>query len=745
MSSAETSAPELGRHLGLWGATGVGVGAIVGGGILALAGVAFATTGPAAIVAFAANGLIAALTALSFAEMAAAFPESGGTYTFSKKVLSVRAAFLVGWVVWFASIVAAVLYALGFAAFAAPSLVEILSAIGVEAPWLGSRAALTLLAVAATLFYVADLARHSGGGGQWATVGKVVVFVLLIAGGAWAVAGRSFGELQEPLDPFLPFGALGLLQAMGYTFIALQGFDLIAAIGGEVREPERNIPRSMLLSLGIALVIYVPLLLIIATVGVGPGGSITELAAANPETVVALAARTFLGPVGYWLVMIAAVLSMLSALQANLYAASRVALAMGRDRTLPPRFAEISARAGTPVMAILATAIPVVVLVIVLEGVATAGAVSSLIFLISFALAHWTAWLARRRRGEGPMPFRVPFFPLVPILGASTCLGLAIFQGVAVPTAGLVGGVWLAIGGLLYASIFARRARVFDASLEALDPELTRLRGHSPLVLVPIANPARAEALVQVASAIAPRDVGRVLMLSVVRPPENWQPGQQPRQLVDAQDVLGRTLATSFASRFTPEALVTISGDAWSEIARIAAAYRCGSLLLGFSKLDESFLEGRLEAFVGSVPSDAVILRSPPEWKLDGVCRVLVPVGGRRDQSELRARLLGRLARAGVEEIVFLEIQGPGLGDDFEPKSRRELERMAQDETGGRAKVEVVESGDVLEELVRQAASCDLVVMGLRRIGRRQKVFGDFVLRFLEATEGAVLMISQRG
>ena len=110
--------PETERKMGLFGATGVGVGAIVGGGILVLAGVAFATTGPGAMVAFGLNGVIALLTALSFAEMASKFPESGGTYTFCKKVLSIEAAFMVGWVVWFASIVAAVLYAVGFAYFA---------------------------------------------------------------------------------------------------------------------------------------------------------------------------------------------------------------------------------------------------------------------------------------------------------------------------------------------------------------------------------------------------------------------------------------------------------------------------------------------------------------------------------------------------------------------------------------------------------------------------------------------------
>ena len=94
------------RNIGLIGATMIGVGAIVGGGVLALAGTAFASAGPAALVAFALNGVIAFMTARSFASMASAFPQSGGSYNFAKMVLTVRAAFAVGWVVWFASIVA---------------------------------------------------------------------------------------------------------------------------------------------------------------------------------------------------------------------------------------------------------------------------------------------------------------------------------------------------------------------------------------------------------------------------------------------------------------------------------------------------------------------------------------------------------------------------------------------------------------------------------------------------------------
>ena len=110
------------RHLGLFGATALGVGAIVGGGIPALAGVAFATTGPSAIVAFGLNGAIALLTATSFARLARRFTDWGDLYLYARKLLSIEVAFVVGWVVWFASILAGVLYALGFAAFAVEGL-----------------------------------------------------------------------------------------------------------------------------------------------------------------------------------------------------------------------------------------------------------------------------------------------------------------------------------------------------------------------------------------------------------------------------------------------------------------------------------------------------------------------------------------------------------------------------------------------------------------------------------------------
>jgi len=723
----------------------VGVGAIVGGGVLALAGVAFATTGPGAILAFALNGTVAVLTALSFAELASRFPESGGTYAYARKVLTVEAAFAVGWVVWFASVVAAVLYALGFAVFLVPFLEQVVRVAGGTPPgWLSGRFALLAYALAAVGFYVWSLMRHAGGGGQWATVGKVVVFAVLIASGFWVLLARppAPGELTASFRPFLAGGGPGLVQAMGYTFIALQGFDLIAAVGGEVKDPERNIPRAMLLSLGSALVIYLPLLFLIVAVGTA-GRPVAELAADDPEILVAVAARNFLGPAGYWLVVVAGVLSMLSALQANLLAASRFARTMAMDRTLPRRFEGVSPTRGTPVPAIQLTGVTVAFLLVAVPDVAAAGAMSGLIFLLSFGLAHGVAYLVRKRVGGGS-PFQTPAFPLIPAAGGITCLSLGLFQALAVPPAGVLAALWLSAGAVLYVSQLAPKARAVDASSEAMDPELLRLRGRSPLVLVPIANPASAETLVNMADALAPTEVSRVLLLSVVPLPKEWPEGRLPTQLLDAQAILGGALSTALSGHLRPEALVTVGNDPWGEIERVAQRSRCSSLLLGVGQAGASLLTGPLEQLMARVDADVVILRAPSNWRLSQARRILVPSGGGRDQSPIRARLLGSLLRAGEREVTFLRVLPAATDAATGNRAERELRRLATDEAPGVSRAVVSLGDDLVREVAERAPDNDLVILGLERVDRRRKVFGRKVLEIAEKIPGPLLMISQR-
>ena len=727
-------------RLGLVGATGIGVGAIVGGGILALSGTAFALTGPGAVLAFALNGLIAILTALSFAELATAFPQSGGPYAFAKRVVSVGAAFGVGWIVWFASIVAAALYASGFAAFALEGLRSLFDIAAVDGR------IQTVLAVAATVGCGALLARRAGGGGNAVNIGKVVVFGLLILGGLWAWVDTP--PETPRFSPMLPGGALGLLQAMGATFIALQGFDLIAAVAGEIDEPRRNLPRAMLASLGIALAVYLPLLVVIAAVGVNDGMSLQAEATARPDTIVAVAVERYLGRAGYWLVVVAGLLSMLSALVANLFAAARIAQAMGRDRALPPRLRAVHPVRGTPHVAIWATAAIGAVTLLGVSDVTAAGAASSLIFLIAFALAHLLCVVTRARKPDHP-GFRVPLWPWLPLFGAAVCGGLALYQAYAVPSAGAVTGVWLLAGMAAYLLSFGRRARVFDAATESIDPDLLELRGRSPLVLVPVANPDNAATLARVAADVAPPRVGRILLFTVLRPPADLR--DTDRSLEQSLDDAARTMRAALGETLPVglrcEGLTTVGSDAWAEICKAAHTHRCATVLMGLSDLESQAARKRIEQLANQVDSNLVLLRAPPGFRPRRVRRILVPIGGKGVHNALRARLIAGMHRdcIGGVDVTYLLVVAEATPLPVAEQFQRVHRELVRDEARlVPREVQVVRSDDVIEAIAETADGFDLLVLGLAQTRQGERVIGRISGPIIARTRCPVMLVSAK-
>ena len=735
-----------GRTIGLLGAVGIGVGSIIGGGILVLAGAAFSAAGPGAIIAFLLNGAIAIITALSFAELSAAFPESGGPYVYSKKVLNIRAAFAVGWLVWFATMVASVLYALGAGHFIALLMQGVLENFpGIQGEWISGEWVSAGIAVLAIVIYSASLINKPGGGGAFANIGKIIVFSILILGGVWALSKEPPGSIGGDLSPFLPFGVLGVVQAMGYTFITLHGFELIAAVAGEVKNPRKTIPRAMIISLLIAIAIYVPLIFIVTVTATGSGESITALSMERPEAVVAIAAETYLGKSGYWLVIAAGILSMLSALYANILASSRIAQSMARDRTLPRSLGGIDEKRGTPVIAISATAAIIVVTLIVVPDIGSAGAAASLIFLLTFALTQSIAILARKRIAGVSETFRIPLFPYLPLIGIAACLGVAIFEGILVPVAGIIAVVWLAFGGCLYVILFGRSARIFDASSEGFDPELVKLRGRSPLVLVPVANPVNAAPMIRVASSLAPPDTGRVLLLSVVLSKRGDSAGREEDLIVNSQTVLKEAVSASLDIGLSPEALITIAERPWPEIIRVSETHGCESLLLGLTQFTDSDTEKNLETLLSSVDSDVVILRAPGDWQMLEVRRILVPVGGRGGHGELLARILGSICRSGNPEITFLRVLPESADWKTYDRARKELFLYAADQAvKGEIKVQVEKSDDIAAHIVRRVTESDLAILGIRRLGRRQKFLGELTLRIAGETDRPLLIISRR-
>jgi nucleotide-binding universal stress UspA family protein len=367
-----------------------------------------------------------------------------------------------------------------------------------------------------------------------------------------------------------------------------------------------------------------------------------------------------------------------------------------------------------------------------------------LIFLVSFAVAHWISILSRLRSNPDDLPFKTPFFPLVPVLGILSCVGLAVYQGIKVPLAGVITIVWLGLGGIFYYILFARRARVVDASAEGYDPRLVSLRGRSPLVLVPIVNPSHAVPMVAVANALAPPITGRVLLLSVVRTPEDWDPEEHPEKLNNAQRVLKESLSASFAMGLKPEALTTVASEPWDEIIRVARTYSCESLLLGLTNLNEKS-EEKIEYVMNRVDSDVVVLRTTHMWRLSEVKKILVPVRGAGAQDELLARLLGSICRAANPEVTFLKILPEDATWQQTDKARKALFYIAEDQVPhGQFKVVVVKNNNTSEEIISHAEDSDLMIVGLQRFGRRRKEFGKIPLYLAQETDCPLLLISRK-
>ncbi|MDB4962802.1 MAG: amino acid permease-associated region [Myxococcales bacterium] len=736
------------RHVGVFGATLVGIGGIIGGGLLILAGTAFGQAGPAAILAFALNGIVAWLTAMSVTEITVAFPESGGAYMFAKKVLSVRAAFAVGWVLWFAYIVAGVLYALSFAAFTVILLRGACDGLGLESDWLGGRNPVLLLASLATVGYSVGLIRKASGGGQWVTVGKVILFLLLIAAGCVALVRQPLEDIGPELSPFFSGGMSGIIAAMGVTFISLQGFEMVSAIAGEIKDPKKTIPKAIFGSLAISFAIYLPLMFLIPTAGVTDGARVMSLAAENPDTVMAVAARQFLGGPGYWFVVTAIALATLSALQSNLLTASRVAFAMAHDHTLPSVLEQRHPTRGTPIMAIYATALATVAIMFMIPDLNSAGAAASLIFLLAFALTHVTAYLARKRGGPRLVDdeaYQTRMFPLVPILGGLSCAGLAVFQAIVVPDAGGILVIWLGLGVILYFALFKGRAEAADASAEALDPRLNQLRGKNPLVLLPLANPRTATSMVEIANALAPSEFARVLLLSIIRSTKTGDAGDSIAQLADAQEAFRQALGASYTAGHAPEALITSAAEPWAEIQRIADEHRCESLLFGLPQNVEGTFDRELEELLNGVDCDVAMMRAPDDWRIGGAKRVLIPIAGKSEEHELRARVLATLCREAPRELVFLSVIAADASDAEVADAARTIGKLSNMKIPGTTTVEIVRSDDPAAAILAEAARCDLVVLGMRKSRNSgRKMLGPINRTIARDATCGVMVLSRR-
>lgn len=547
------------RTLGLTDVIMVGIAAMIGGAIFVLTGPAIGLAGSAVIIAFVINGIITLFTAMVYAELGSALPEAGGGYLWIREGLPRPNAFISGWMAWFAHIVAGSLYSVGFGAFA----YSLLQAAGVlsSQSLLGIFPIDKLIAVASIAAFTYINVKGTSETGKTGTIVTVVqlgAIVAIIAFGLWGILNNPGWE-QRFSEQLLPLGISGMVAAMGLTFIAFEGYEIIVQTGEEVKNPKRNIPRAIFISLAIVVALYCLMAFVALAATKAPDGTPAWkfIGGEDAELGISRAVNLFM-PYGAFVVLAGGIVSTLAALNATTFSSARVALAMGRNYNLPHKLSEIHPVNRTPyvaaivsgiIMAVMAYALP-------LNDIALAAGV---IFLLLFTQVNVSVITIRRMYGNKlDYGFKTPFFPVIPVIGIILKLGLAIYLLVTQPLSWAITILWILVGFVLY------RMYTFKKEVEHYAPVVTQQgaeerRGYRVLLMYSPENPDR---LAKYATRIARETGGEVNVLRIITVPHQT-PLSAGTAFAESARRAFQPLEEAFEKRGVPSHyLVRISHDA---------------------------------------------------------------------------------------------------------------------------------------------------------------------------------------
>lgn len=397
----------LDRSIGLWQLTAIGLGAIIGAGIFALAGpVAKNDAGPAVAVSFLIAGVASACAAMSYAEFGGLIPKAGSAYTYGYAVLGEAVGWFIGWdlLLEYTAIVAVVAIGVSqYITFLLDAFNVNLPAWMLGAPGTGHGHHVDLFAILLCLGVAWLLNR---GVKTSVRIETYLVFVKIAIVIAVIIVG-AFYVKADNLKPYFPFGFSGAATGAATVFFAVFGYDAMSTAAEESKEAERNLPKAVILSLSIAMVLY----LLAATVLTGMQ-KYTDLS----DSAAFGAAFDSVGqPAFAKIVAFGAIIGIITVLFSFSLGASRIWYAISRDGLLPAWFAETNERKSPHR--------PVWIVGIVAAGIAgfvpigDAAELTNIGILLAFVVVSAAVIVLRYRSPDLPRTFRAPFMPFTPLLG----------------------------------------------------------------------------------------------------------------------------------------------------------------------------------------------------------------------------------------------------------------------------------------------------------------------------------------
>ena len=462
---------ELRKSLSPLNLVSLGIGAVIGAGIFVLTGNAAAQyAGPAIVISFVISGLGCLFAGLCYAEYAAMIPIAGSAYTYAYATLGELVAWVIGWDLILEYLFASSTVAVGWSGHAQDFLAEFglhlparlcgapikyVAGTGFQAT--GALFDLPAVAIVVSLTWLLVIGiKESATFNNVMVIAKVAVLLAVIGFGAWFLRGHPQFAMSN-WTPFIPantgrfgeFGWSGIFKGAAVIFFAYIGFDAVSTTAQEARNPQRDMPIGILGSLGICTLIFVGVSLVLCGMA-----KYTDLN--NPAPVV-YALQHAGAPVALrFCVEVAAIAGLSSVILVMLMGQPRIFFSMAKDGLLPPVFARVHPRFRTPYITTIATGAVAAVAAAFLP-LNVLGQLVSIGTLFAFVIVCVGIAVLRRIRPDTPRPFRAPFVPLVPILGAGICLAqMASLPG----DTWLRLVIWMGIGFAIYFGYGRRHSKL---------------------------------------------------------------------------------------------------------------------------------------------------------------------------------------------------------------------------------------------------------------------------------------------
>ena len=701
----ETSKPSgevevtLRRDLGLLEVLMIGIGPNIGSSIFVLIGFAVGIAGPAIILAFILNFFVTLFTAMAYAELSSAFPETGGGYLWINEGLPAPFGFLGGWMSWVGHCIACAVYAIGFGIGVSALFQQYgINFFGLSPDDIGKLFA----AIIAVAFIYLNYRGVKGAGRSEVLVsvfliGIIIIYILFCIG---YVLG--YGVASDAFQPFFTSGGLlSVATSMAFTFMIFEGYEVVAQTGEEAKNPERTVPRAMFLCISISCVLFV----VIAIVTLAVLGQ-TATAAAGASALIDASSKA-VPVIGGALISLGIIIGSIAAVNSVVFSASRVSFAMGRDGNLPQSFGRLDRKHQTPVVALLVSG-TIIVLFCVLLPINSVASVADILILILFTLVNIAAITLRVKRPDVKRHFITPWFPIIPLLGIGTKLFLAVTLFSYEPGAWYIAFVVMFAGLLIH--YFARGRREIERVKVPERAPLTEAEKKAYRVLIPIEDPKHLS-LIDLGALIAQNHNGELLLISVVEVPTAVPLDAVDRKLVDERKKMLEKLKHLGETRgVRTRAMVALSHEVVTAIIDTAKEEAANTVIIGwkgYTRSQKRIFGRKVDEILKQTPCDVMLLRSEERLRAENV---LVLSGGLWHVSSA-TEVAAWLAKAWGGRVTILNAI---INEAHLPRARDYAKRLTGivESKGVQVITKEVHPETIVGGVVAESFDCDLLVMG---------------------------------